>query len=49
MLCKSQLNWFVVEFATVENNDLSSAKNFGFEVRLSNRKLKQIKRRDDRY
>ena len=34
MLYKSLLNWFDVVFGSVavEKNDVSSAKNFGFEV-----------------
>ena len=45
MLCKSLLIWFAVTFrsVTVENNDVSSAENFGLEVRLSDRSLIQIK------
>ena len=35
MLCKSLLIWFAVAFASVtaENNGISSASSFGFEVR----------------
>ena len=41
MLCKSLLLWITVTFGSVtfENNDVSSAKFFGFEVRLSGRSL----------
>ena len=43
MLCKSLLIWFAVTFRSVavENNDVSSASNFGFETRLSGRSLKK--------
>ena len=41
MSSKSLLIWFALAYGsvTVENNDLSSANNFGFEVRLSARSL----------
>ena len=41
MLYKSLLIWSAITFGsvTVENNDVSSANNFGFETGLSGRSL----------